>query len=176
MKKIFVIIAWSGIGILSNAQTAYNLHDFAAYFNSSWVNDTAKSEGMGPGTRSYEPVLDSTHIQVYNKANNLAPDKKSLVCYHQDIGVFSYDKSRKKITYREFTSESFYSQYVCDSISPDKKTLVFHSEMFENIPPGYKGRITIRILDNNSFEEHFELAEPGKAYQTYVKTVWIRRK
>ncbi len=179
MRKIAFQIAACLIGLTSYAQDAnkpFNLKDFAVYFNNSWENDTAKSEGMGMGTRNYEFILDGTHLQVNNKVSNLSKDKKQMVCYHQDVGFFSYDKSRKKITYREFTSEKFFSQYICDSIATDKKTFVFHSENFENVPPGYKGRITISIINDNSFTEHFELAETGKPFQTYVKALWIRKK
>jgi hypothetical protein len=174
-KLILACVLITGMAYAQSPAKPYNLKDFATYFNNKWENDTAKSKGMGLGTRSYELILDGTHLQVNNKASNLSKDKKQMVCYHQDMGVFSFDKARKKITYREFTSEKFFSQYVCDSISADNKTFVFHSESFENVPPGYKGRITITILDDKTFIEHFELAEAGKEFQTYVKAYWIRK-
>ncbi|MBI4931191.1 MAG: hypothetical protein HY841_10545 [Bacteroidetes bacterium] len=180
MRKLFTIYLllplFAFTQQVKTEHSPYALKDFSVYFNGSWENDTAKSEGMGQGTRQYELILNNAHLQVSNKANNLSQDKKTMVCYHQDIGVFSYDKSRKKIIYREFTSEKFFSQYVCDSISPDKKTFIFHSESFENVPAGYKGRITITILEENIFIEHFELAEAGKSFQTYVKGMWVRKK
>jgi len=53
------------------------------------------------------------------------------------------------------------NQYKLDSISPDKRTIVFLSENIENIASGWKAKETYNLLNENEFIETFELAEPN---------------
>ena len=50
---------------------------------------------------------------------------------------------------RQFHIESFVIQYMIDSISPDKKTMVFVSESIENITPVYRAKETYRLLSDD---------------------------
>ena len=90
---------------------------------------------------------------------------------HEDLGYFSYDKSLKKFKLRQYHIEGFVNEYVLDSISPDKKTIVFQTYEIENIPKGFKAKETYRILSENEIEETFELAEPGKPFEVYSKVL-----
>jgi hypothetical protein len=63
-----------------------------------------------------------------------------------------------------------------DSISADKKTIVFLSEDIENIPKGFRAKETYRIVSENEIEETFEIAEPGKDFQVYTKVKLVRQK
>ena len=83
---------------------------------------------------------------------------------------------RKKFVFRQFHIEGFINQYVLEQISDDGKTLVFDSEQFENAPPGWKARITYKIVDDNNLEESFDLATPGKALQCYILNFLERKK
>lgn len=76
-----------------------------------------------------------------------------------DIGYFSYDNSRKAFILRQFHIESFVIQYGIDSISPDKRTIVFISESIENIPSGYRATETYRHISDNEIKETFEIGE-----------------
>lgn len=95
---------------------------------------------------------------------------------HEDIGYFSYDNGRKIFALRQFHIEGFVNQFKLDSISPDKKTIVFISESIENIPPGFKAKETYRLLSDNEIEETFEIAEPGKEFSVYSKVKLVRQK
>ena len=88
---------------------------------------------------------------------------------HEDIGYLSYDGSRKIFILRQFHKEGFVNQYRLDSISPDKKTLVFITEAIENIPPGWKAKETWQVSGENTFSETFELAESGKEFNVYTR-------
>jgi hypothetical protein len=85
---------------------------------------------------------------------------------HQDEGIFSFDRTRKRVVFRQFHIEGFVNQYVEDSTSA-AKAIVFTSEAIENIPAGYRARETYTILGPDAFEEVFELAEPGKPFEVY---------
>lgn len=95
---------------------------------------------------------------------------------HEDIGYFSYDNGRKTFILRQFHIEGFVNQFKLDSISPDKKTLVFMTESIENIPAGFKAKETYRILSDDELEEIFEIAEPGKDFAVYSKVKLERQK
>jgi hypothetical protein len=45
----------------------------------------------------------------------------------------------------------------------------------ENIPAGWRGRETHRIVSADEFVETFALAEPGKDFATYSETRFRRK-
>ena len=61
-----------------------------------------------------------------------------------------------------------------DAASADGKTFVFSSESIENIPPGWRARETYRIISSDEFESQFDLAEPGKDFETYSQSEFTR--
>jgi hypothetical protein len=83
---------------------------------------------------------------------------------------------REKYILREFHSEGFINQYVIDSLSADNKTMIFVSEAIENIPPGWRARLSFRIQNENEFHETFELAAPGKDFSIFLENKWTRVK
>ena len=95
---------------------------------------------------------------------------------HQDWGMMSFDKARKKFVLRQFHVEGFVNQYVMTSSSADGKTIVFTSESIENIPAGFRARETYKILGPDEFTEVFEIAEPGKDFEVYSEGHFKRKK
>jgi len=87
---------------------------------------------------------------------------------HNDMGIISYDKGRKKFVFRQFHVEGFVNTYVQEE-SSDPKKMVFVSEAIENISPGWRARETYFFLNENEFIERFELAEPGKDFALYAE-------
>ena len=76
---------------------------------------------------------------------------------------------------RQFHVEGFVNQYVEDEGSTARK-LVFTSEQIENIPVGFRARETYIVNGPDAFEEIFELAEPGKTFETYSHARFTRSK
>ena len=135
---------------------------------------TGTSEGMpGTGTyeRSYQIVLNKKFIEVRNKSTYPPSKNHPKGEVHEDHGYISYDRSRKAFILRQFHIEGFVNQYKIESISADKKTIVFISESIENIPAGFRARETYQIINDNEFTETFEMAEPGKDFELYSKAV-----
>ncbi len=94
----------------------------------------------------------------------------------EDWGLFSYDRSRKQFVLRQFHVEGFVNQYRSEAAtSPDKK-LVFVTESIENIPAGWRGRESYRIVSPDEFVEVFELAAPGKEFEIYSESRFKRKK
>lgn len=120
--------------------------------------------------------MNKNYIEIRNKSTYPPSDNHPTGQVHEDIGYFSYDKARKKFKLRQFHIESFVNTFVLDSISADKKTLVFISEDIENIPKGYRAKELYRLLSDNEFEEIFEIAEPNKEFVIYTIVKLIRQK
>lgn len=131
--------------------------------------------GVGTATRSYEWILDRNFVHIRNHSETPSADTAEAPNVHMDWGFLSYDQIRKKVIFREFHNEAYVNQYVLDSISSDKKHLVFNSEALENVPAGWRARVTIIITGDDTFLEFFELARPGMGFETYLKGTWTRK-
>lgn len=91
------------------------------------------------------------------------------------MGYLSYDKDRKIFTWRPFHIEDLVNQYLLDSISTDKKTIVFISESIENISVSWIAKETYRLTGPDEFTKTVELAEPSKSFEVYIKAKLIRK-
>ncbi len=146
------------------------------FFVGTWKGAGAGSPGAGAGEQNWAFILRGTFLEVQNKAVFDPQEKNPKGEVHEDMGVFSYDKARQKYILRQFHVEGFVNQYILESLPADGKTFVFVSESIENIPAGFKARLTYRLLDPDSFEQTFDLAPPGQAFTCYSKGVMKRVK
>ena len=145
-------------------------------FVGEWKGEGGGQPGKGKYERSYQFILNKRFIEIRNKSTYEPTTQHPKGEVHEDIGYFSYDNSRKTFMLRQFHIESFVIQYRIDSISPDKKTIVFISESIENIPTGYRVKETYRLISDNEIEETFEIAEPNKDFAVYSKVKLVRQK
>jgi hypothetical protein len=145
-------------------------------FVGSWAGEGGGEPGNGKYERSYQFVLGKRFIEIRNKSTYPPTTQNPKGEVHEDIGYLSYDNSRKTFILRQFHTEGFVNQFKLDSISADKKTLVFISEAIENIPKGWRAKETYRILSDDEIEETFELAEPDKEFAVYTKVKLVRQK
>ena len=99
-----------------------------------WKGTGEGPDGKGDYERTYQFVLNNKYIELRNKTVYPATKERPKGYVHEDYGIISYDKSRKKFVLRQFHSEGFVNQYVLESISADGKTIVFVTESIENIP------------------------------------------
>jgi hypothetical protein len=143
-------------------------------FIGKWVGEGGGEPGKGRYERSYQFILNNNFIEIINKSTYQPTKDFPTGEVHEDIGYFSYDKSRKTLMLRQFHTEGFVNQFRLDSISPDKKTIVFITESIENIPKGWRAKETYQVLSNNEIEETFELAEPDKDFVLYTKVKLVR--
>jgi hypothetical protein len=146
------------------------------YFVGSWRGGGEGTPGTGTGEETFAFILRGTYLQVRNKAVFDPQAKNPTGEVHEDWGVFSYDKARKTFVLRSFHVEGFVNQYVLQDQTADPKSFVFVSESIENIPAGFKARLTYRILDADTFEQTFDLAPPGQEFTCYSKGVMKRQK
>lgn len=120
-----------------------------------------KGTGRGPAGQSvqeteWKVVLNGTFLQCKSSSKAKGDD-------HQDIGLISYDESRKKYIYRAFHSEGFVNRYVAD-ISSSGSRIVFSSEAIENGPKGLKAMEIIELKNGKLFTT-LKLASGADSYK-----------
>lgn len=144
------------------------------YFVGSWTGKETGKTGIGKGEREYIFILDNNFLFQKN-TSTFEPQKKNPKGeVHQDWAFYSFDKIRQKYILREFHSEGYVNQYVLDSLSTDNKTMVFVSEAIENVPDGWRARVSFKIQSEDEFYETFELASPGKEFSLILENKWNR--
>jgi len=82
----------------------------------------------------------------------------------------SYDKIRQTVVLRQFHVEGFVNTYRLTQRPGSSKVLVFESEQIDNLPGEWRARETYEQISDDEFSETFELAPPGKPFETYGKT------
>ncbi len=127
------------------------------YFEGVWNGAGDGIGGRSKVDRAYRFVLDGHFLHMTTKAVFPKQEKNPEGAVHQDWGMISYDAGREKFVLREFHSEKYVNTYVAE-LSEDGRTIVFTTEHIENIPKGWRARVTMKILDPEHFEEIFELA------------------
>jgi hypothetical protein len=171
MKKLLVILMCLPTLCLGQMSKRDSLWSQMSYFIGKWQGEGSGEPGTGKYQREYQWVMNKRFIQVSNKSTYPpAASNNNKGETHEDMGFISYNSAAKRFMLRQFHTEGFVNQYKLDSISPDKKTIVFITEAIENIPAGYRARESYTIVDKDNFIETFEIAEPGKDFALYTKT------
>jgi hypothetical protein len=142
-------------------------------FIGRWQGTTEGRPGTGTVEREYKRVLNSRFVHVQNRSIYPPQERNPKGEQHEDVGIFSVDRTRKRIVFRQFHIEGFVNQYVQGPESADG-TIVFTTEAIENIPDGWRARETYRLISADEFEEVFELSEPGKPFDVYSR-IRLRR-
>jgi hypothetical protein len=139
-----------------------------AFLIGRWEGSSEGQPGTATVKREYTRILNERFIRAQNQSVYPPQERNPKGETHADLGVFSFDTSRRRAVLRQFHVEGFVNQYIADAES-GPGTLVFTSEAIENIPPGWRARETYVVLGPDEFEEVFELAEPGKPFALYSR-------
>lgn len=170
MKRIIVILLFFPFISFSQTKQDSLWMPFKPFIG-KWAGESEGQPGKGKYERSYEVVLNKKFIEVRNTSIYPPSQNHPSGEIHEDRGFISYDKARKTFVLRQFHIEGFVNQYRIESISPDKKVIVFISESIENIPNGFRAKETYQVVSENEIIETFELAEPGEDFEVYSKAV-----
>lgn len=166
MKRIFCMLSFMLITTITTAQE--NPFEKIDYVLGSW-----QGTGSGFGNSKskikseFNLVMGGKYIEVKNDskfeptANN--PEGEN----HIDWGMISFDKSRKKIIYRQFNVEGYVNQYVLIDSLTTESTIVFETENIENFVEGGRAKYTIKKINQNEIETIFDVSFPGREYACY---------
>ena len=136
----------------------------------SWEGNEEGVPGTGHGERSYELIMDETYLLAKNTSTFPPQEKNPHGEVHRDWQFFSYDRAAKKLALRQFHSEGFVIEYVLEKSSPQE--IVFVSKSIENFTG--RARYTLRLNDDDHFEEVFEVSEGDGALEVMVHNQWSR--
>lgn len=175
-RMVSIIGIFFAILILSSASVVDNQDIWGPFkfFVGKWEGSGEGKPGISHGKQEYQFILQGQYLYVKNESRFEPQEKNPKGELHEDWGFISYDRLRKKFILRQFHGEGFVNQYLCESLAEDEKSLVFVSEQIENIPPGWKARLTYKILDDNEFQQTFDLAGPGAEFECYSTGVMKR--
>jgi hypothetical protein len=140
-----------------------------AFMIGRWQGTSQGQPGNGTLEREYLRILNSRFIQERNRSAYPPQESNPKGETHEHFSVFSFDKSRGRIVFRQFHTEGFVNQYVSETPAPVDGRIVFTSEAIENIPAGWRARETYVLHGPDELEEVFELAEPGKDFELYSR-------
>lgn len=169
IRRCTFLLLLTSVGISIFGQQAASTSDTFAplrFFVGSWHGDQSGEPGNGTSKRTYEFVLNDRFLQVKNTSTYPPREKNKKGEVHHDMGMIGYDRTRRKLVFRQFHQEGFVNTYVQEE-NVDAKKLVFSSEAIENIALGWRARETYLFLSNDEFIERFELAEPGMDFSLY---------
>jgi hypothetical protein len=167
-----LLIAWSGSAIGQGAQT--DAWEGLRYFLGTWEGRETGVAGEGVGERCYALVMDRNYIVAANTSTFEPQAANPEGEVHEDWAFYSYDKLRDTVVLREFHSEGYVNRYLLKDWNADRRRFVFESEAIENLPEGWRARLTLTIHGEDVFEETFELAAPGKDFEMLLKNHWSR--
>lgn len=174
MKVFTVFLVLLGLNMASVAQD--NPLSIFDKLIGSW-------EGSGEGfssskstiTAEYSWLMNQQYIEVKHRSVFEPTAQKPQGEIHEDMGIISYNKSKKAIVFRQYHIEGFYNEYVLsDSLSNNSK-LVFETEKIENFVPGGRARFTILFKKTNEIETLFDVGFPGKEMACFGKNMLTKK-
>ena len=162
MLLVFAISAAVGVAQESGPASTGDLWAPFRPLVGKWVGERTGLDGDAMQTVEWKFVLGNKFLQYATKT--IAADDP-----HADIGMISYDKSRKKFICRAFFSEGYVNQYV-GTISENGKTIEFETEAVENGPPGLRVKEIVR-LDGDVVKQECLLASGDKPFESCIVEV-----
>ncbi len=175
MRTFLLVLSLVAPGLWLQTPAAADPFGPIAFLVGTWEGIAEGQPGKGTARRVYSRTLNNRFIRVVHRNDYPPQEKNPKGEIHEDEGFFSVDRSRKRIVFRQFHTESFVVTYVETGETTPAK-IVFESEHIENIPAGYKARETYVPSGPDAFEETFEMAGPGKPFEVYSKTSFRRVK
>jgi hypothetical protein len=166
--KLIVILFLLPVLVMAQAEKKTDLWQPLRFLEGRW-------EGPGQGsvvTQEYRFILNQKFLQMKTKAVFEPSKERPEGEVHEDMGLFSYDQSRKTFVLREFYVEGFINTYILDDISDDRKTLTFLTEHIENAPPGTKAKLIFKVLNPDELEQSFHIAWPDREFSCYLTSLY----
>jgi hypothetical protein len=174
--SLFLLVVAPGAAISDAADAKPDQWAQVRFMIGTWHATVQGEPGTGTVVRTYEFVLNDQFIHEHNISTYPPQEKNKQGEVHQHLGFISYDRKRKTLVLRQFHQESFVNTYVLSPIASKPGVLVFESETFENFDSLWKAKETYAIISNDEFVETFELAPPGKPFETYSRNHFKRVK
>ena len=136
----------------------------------SWTGAIDGKLGTGTAVRDYEFVLGGGYLLYRHQSVRLPQEKSPEGDQHRELAIYSYDRGRQKLVWRQFMNEGIVVRSICEI---DGSTIVCETEEVEG-GPGIRARMTVEIESRYRFSESYELAWPGADFELYFVNEWTR--
>lgn len=168
MKKFLAVLVVLMSGLLF-AQTGQEKDpwELLRFLEGRWAGQGEGMSGHSELTQDYHFILNGQFLQMKTRAVFKPQEKNPKGEIHEDMGLFSYDRARKKFIMRGFYVEGFVNRYVLGRVSEDGKTFIFETEDVENGPPGTKAKLEFKRMGAGELEQSFYVAFPGSEYSCF---------
>lgn len=166
-KIVFILIILLPITLLGQADQDQDPWQLLRYLEGTWIGQGEGMSGTSSVTQEYNFILKEKYLQMKTRSVFKPQENNPKGEVHEDMGIFSFDGSRKQFVLRGFYVEGFVNQYVLDSIAEDKSLLTFVTENIENAPPGTKAKLVFKRVSDTELEQSFFVAFPGQEYSCF---------
>ncbi len=137
----FLVGEWRGVG------------------NGKWGNSSVE--------RHYDLVLGETFIQGAGRSVYPRQDANKEGETHESLDMYSFDQQRQTVVLRQFDNEGFVTTYYRNLSTSNQALLVFESEHLENVPSGWRARVSFELKGNDEFHEYFHLDTATGTFELY---------
>lgn len=130
--------------------------------------------GSSSAEREYAWVFGGVFIRGSGRSVYPKQDRNKAGEIHESIDMYSYDGQRNTIVLRQFDNESFVTTYYLNLKASTADAFVFEAEHLENVPLGWRARVTFDFKGSDEFHEHFDLDTAKGSYDRYLTTRFRR--
>lgn len=172
LATFLMVFAWPAVGDEMTAVQA-GLEPVAR-LNGKWHGVGHGRWGESSAEIEFGWTLDGHFIHGRGRSVYPRQERNPDGEIHDFISFYSYDTNRGTIVLRELDNEGFASTYYLDESSSTDNELVFVAEYMENVPAGWKARLTLIFRADTEYHERFELDTDGAGYKEYLTTRYLR--
>jgi len=164
-RKLLVLIALLPFLIAAQTQKKQDIWATLKFLEGKWVDE---KPGLSKTTQVYEFIWNGKYLRMRTRAVFEPTEKNPKGEVHEDLGIFSYDQSRKTFVFRQFHIEGFVIQYILEKKDDKTNELTFVSEHVENAPPGTKAKEIFKFVSEDQIEQSFHVAWPDRDYACFA--------
>ncbi|HJN16630.1 MAG TPA: hypothetical protein QGH10_14090 [Armatimonadota bacterium] len=140
-----------------------------------WSGTGEGLSGRSTVTQRYSFILGGKFLQARTRAAFPKQERNPDGELHEDMGVFSYDRARKKHVLRAFYVEGFVNQFVLEEITEDGRGLTFVAEAIENAPEGTSAKLVYKLSADGVLTEQFFVAFPGQELSCFSSNTMTKK-
>ena len=149
--------------------------EMISFLEGIWTGSGDGFSGSSSVTQTFEPVLGDNFLRMQTRSEFPPQERNPEGEIHEDIAIFSFDRSRNLLVMRAFYIEGFVNRYVLSEVSDDGDSLVFVTEAVENAPAGTQAKLVLKRTGEDALEEGFYVSFPGKEFSCYSTSHLVRR-
>ena len=130
--------------------------------------------GSSAAERQYKLVFGENFIRGHGRSVYPRQDKNREGEIHESLDMYSFDQQRQTVVLRQFDNEGFVTTYYLDLETGNPDLLIFESAQLENVPLGWKARVTFERKGTDEFHEYFHLDKATGTFERYITNRFLR--